>query len=197
MDLIRKNDNLLNNSEIKDILKSVENKIFSNAYSLSDYNNRNNPNHIIEKSSRKGQVIFLEESDVPHFKKIQKAFESFMQDEIYVDVDYYEIQLAKYEEGDFFKLHTDSLLDYTTAKKGKCRKLSMSVQLSDPNDYDGGELQVYIPNQTKNKSFKVETLSNEQGAGIIFPSFLDHSVSKLKTGTRLVLVVWANGNFWR
>jgi PKHD-type hydroxylase len=73
----------------------------------------------------------------------------------------------------------------------------MSIQLSEPEDYDGGQLEVYIPNQTKNKSFSVEKLSDNLGAGIIFPAFLEHSVSKLKSGMRLSLVVWANGNFWK
>ena len=197
MDFVKKINNLLNKSEVNDILKSVEDQIFYKAYSVYDYNNRNNPDYVVQKRSRKGHVRFLEESDVPHFDKIRKAFESFMEKEMNVDVDHYEIQLAKYEMGDFFNPHTDSSLDYATAKTGKCRKLSMSIQLSEPEDYDGGQLEVYIPNQTKNKSFSVEKLSDNLGAGIIFPAFLEHSVSKLKSGMRLSLVVWANGNFWK
>lgn len=196
MGLIRKIDNLLDKSEVGDILKSAEDVLYSEAYSISDYNNRNNSETIFKKD-RQGKVRFLTASEVPHFNKIQEAFESYIQEEMNVDVDEYEIQLAKYEKGDFFKIHSDAVLDYATAKKGRCRKLSMSIQLSESKDYNGGDLEVYKPNQIKNMSYNLEKLSNEQGAGIIFPSFLQHSVSKLKTGTRLALVVWAIGNFWK
>ena len=42
MGLIRKIDNLLDKSEVGDILKSAEDVLYSEAYSISDYNNRNN-----------------------------------------------------------------------------------------------------------------------------------------------------------
>jgi PKHD-type hydroxylase len=63
------------------------------------------------------------------------------------------------------------------------RKLSVILQLSDPNDYTGCELEVSaVPNIPK-----------EQGTLIIFPSYTPHRVTKLITGNRNSLVVWVNG----
>lgn len=66
------------------------------------------------------------------------------------------------------------------------RKLSFTVQLSDPSDFDGGELVV-----------GGETLSPKVGALHVFPSYLPHEVHKVVRGRRLVLVGWMHGATFR
>lgn len=66
------------------------------------------------------------------------------------------------------------------------RKLSFSIQLSDPNNYEGGELILY----KNNKEF---IAPKKRGTIIFFESDLSHKVSEIKRGTRYSLVSWVRG----
>ena len=66
------------------------------------------------------------------------------------------------------------------------RKISVTVQLSDSNEYEGGDLE-FLGTETNTEAFR------QQGTCIIFPSFLAHKVSKVKSGTRLAIVGWIHG----
>lgn len=66
------------------------------------------------------------------------------------------------------------------------RKLSMTIQLSDPSEYEGGELQF----MTKST---VDNLSKTRGIVHVFPSWVLHRVTPVTKGTRKSLVVWACG----
>ena len=66
------------------------------------------------------------------------------------------------------------------------RKLSVVLQLSDPNDYVGGELQM-------NVGGSILTVPKEKGLICFFPSFLLHRVTPLSSGTRKSLVTWLCG----
>jgi PKHD-type hydroxylase len=66
------------------------------------------------------------------------------------------------------------------------RKLSISVQLSDEADYEGGELEFLIGCDKKHASKK-------QGTVIIFPSYLLHKVNPVTKGKRCSLVTWVAG----
>ncbi|MBL4604516.1 MAG: 2OG-Fe(II) oxygenase [Flavobacteriaceae bacterium] len=96
-----------------------------------------------------------------------------------------ELQLTKYSEGDFFDWHLDF-----GAGEISARKLSMTIQLSDPDDYEGGDLQ-FMMNQ------KIETAPREKGTIIIFPSFIMHRVTPITKGTRQSIVGWVSGPPYR
>ena len=66
------------------------------------------------------------------------------------------------------------------------RKISVTVQLSDPNDYVGGDLQFNLGGDFK-------TAPRIQGAAVIFPSFYLHRVTPVKSGTRKSFVLWVGG----
>lgn len=71
------------------------------------------------------------------------------------------------------------------------RKLSFVLQLSDINDYDGGQLQLEHwapPPQDKLK---------RRGTVIVFPAFLKHRVTPVTAGIRHSLVCWKLGPKWR
>ncbi len=91
-----------------------------------------------------------------------------------------ELQLTRYSEGDFFEWH----LDFGTGEIS-ARKLSMTIQLSDPGDYEGDDLQFMI-NQ------KVVSASREKGTIIIFPSFIIHRVTPITKGKRQSIVGWVS-----
>jgi len=66
------------------------------------------------------------------------------------------------------------------------RKLSMSLQLSDPNDYEGGELLLHT-------SHKPTVISREKGMMVFFPSYTLHEVTPVTRGERYSLVAWIHG----
>jgi PKHD-type hydroxylase len=69
---------------------------------------------------------------------------------------------------------------------GISRKLSLVLQLTDPSEYEGGNLQVLIGS---------EPLNVEKRRGLIcaFPSFTIHQVTEVTKGSRQSLVVWLSG----
>jgi PKHD-type hydroxylase len=73
---------------------------------------------------------------------------------------------------------------------GNTRKISISVQLSDPEDYEGGELELW--------NDSTPTICPKgQGTVILFPSYLMHRVAPVTKGTRKSLVLWVGGRPFR
>lgn len=66
------------------------------------------------------------------------------------------------------------------------RKLSLVLQLSDPKDYEGGDLQIFAGG-TPN------TVRKERGLVAAFPSYIMHQVTPVTRGTRQTLVAWVSG----
>ena len=66
------------------------------------------------------------------------------------------------------------------------RKLSVTIQLSAPEDYEGGELALQIGKDPI-------TMPKEQGKIVAFPSYVLHEVRPVTKGTRYSLVAWATG----
>lgn len=95
------------------------------------------------------------------------------------------LQLAEYSDGDFFEWHMDF-----GAGAISHRKLSITVQLSDPDDYEGGELQFMIND-------KVEAAPAKKGTVVIFPSFVLHRVTPITRGLRRSIVGWVSGTPYR
>jgi PKHD-type hydroxylase len=71
------------------------------------------------------------------------------------------------------------------------RKVSIVVQMSDPTEYEGGDLQIWLGGTS--------TLTVPKGLGnvAVFPSFYMHRVSPVTSGTRKSLVMWAGGTPYR
>ena len=67
------------------------------------------------------------------------------------------------------------------------RKLSIVVQLTDPEEYEGGNLEILT---TKNP----EVVTKAAGRAAVFPSFTLHRVTPVTKGTRRTLVAWICGN---
>ena len=95
-------------------------------------------------------------------------------------------QFARYNVGDFYNFHQDAghnPIDY----EEETRKLSMTVQLSDPDSYEGGEFCFY------NGGLEDDVMMQEQGSIIIFDSRMWHRVSPVTKGVRYSLVSWSLG----
>lgn len=103
------------------------------------------------------------------------------------DINFYPtIQFGEYSKECKYGWHHD--VDWDNPKMID-RKLSIVVQLSDPNNYEGG-------------AFEFQYLQNpenfiKQGSILVFPSYQPHQVTEITKGTRYSLVCWAEGPRWR
>jgi len=107
-----------------------------------------------------------------------------------------EFQFTTYGEGKFYDWHMDTNpKPYKTGDlKGKMRKLSVTISLSDGKDYDGGDFELDFRNTSPNKTNRLilKELRNK-GSLVVFPSFIWHKVHPVTRGKRLSLVLWNNG----
>ncbi len=104
------------------------------------------------------------------------------------------IQLAEYdsaEQGHYDK-HIDTFW-VNPLKSGAQRKLSAIIQLSDPNDYEGGEFVLHGAQMEKPKSEDIK----QQGTILFFPSFMEHQLMPVTSGKRYSLACWFEGPSFR
>ena len=95
-------------------------------------------------------------------------------------------QFTEYPEGGFYDWHMDC--DVNMAHEPPVRKISMTLLLNDPSEFEGGDLELMAPG-------KFAEL--KQGHAICFASFLNHRVNPVKRGVRQSLVCWFGGKPFR
>ena len=95
-------------------------------------------------------------------------------------------QFTEYPEGGFYDWHMDC--DVNMAHEPPVRKISMTLLLNDPAEFEGGDLELMAPGRFAEL---------KQGHAICFASFLNHRVNKVKRGVRQSLVVWFGGKPFR
>lgn len=95
------------------------------------------------------------------------------------------IQYTTYTEGEYYNWHNDT---NKPDPNGITRKLSFVLQLSDPSEYEGGDVQIL-----SSASDKLFTLPKDRGVFSVFDSSLKHRVLKVKRGCRKSLVGWITG----
>ena len=91
-------------------------------------------------------------------------------------------QITEYTKGDFYDWHTDTAVDMSV--EPAVRKLSMTLLLNDPSEFEGGELQIVGAKNTE---------LMKQGHAAIFAAFLQHRVTPVTRGVRRSLVMWFGG----
>lgn len=141
----------------------------------------------LSEEHRKGQTFFPQTYSQEIYGKVSVVAYSYIIQNYYkshFNVSEFapEIQFARYKKGDFFSWHIDN-----TGYKNS-RILTMSINLSDENEYTGGELLVrYMGNEI--------ALCKKPGSFIIFPSFLEHQAQTVLSGIRDCLVVWSYSSY--
>jgi len=135
------------------------------------------------------------------------------------DIEFAEdFQFTKYHPDGFYGWHVDGggdmyssylPLDENTKKEkgrlyspfsnwqGKCRKLSVTINLNSPDEYEGGKLKFDYGPHTNDERYHECDEIKPQGSIIVFPSFMYHQVTPVTRGTRYSLVLWALGNPFR
>ena len=119
-------------------------------------------------------------------------------------------KLARWGNKDWFNFHLTNLpslqfTEYDSAYGGKYgkhvdvfwisknpthRKLSIVINLSDPQDYTGADFMMYGVNSRPPDVIK------KQGSVLLFPSFIEHEVTPITSGIRYSLVGWYEGPQW-
>jgi|APCry1669189034_1035192.scaffolds.fasta_scaffold65849_2 PKHD-type hydroxylase len=92
-------------------------------------------------------------------------------------------QLGEYQVGGHYDWHVDE--EFFNKEKGKHRKISVVMQLSDPDSYENGDL---ILDYTQ----KIPA-SRARGSIVAFPSELMHKVTPVTKGVRHSATLWLNG----
>ena len=95
----------------------------------------------------------------------------------------------KYSIGGKFTWH----IDFTSASAN--RKLSYSIQLSDTNDYEGGDLEFFDGDDTGKK--EKDPQLREKGNIIVFPTYSWHRITPITKGIRYAIVGWVHGPTYR
>jgi len=94
-------------------------------------------------------------------------------------------QFTEYPKGGFYDWHMD-LNAFGQDGQNPIRKISMTLLLSDPKDFTGGDLMFSDLGNEKPIQLK-------QGQAIFFASFLRHKVAPVKKGIRRSMVMWFGG----
>ena len=113
-------------------------------------------------------------------------------------------QFTKYGVNQYYGWHCDSWeIPYNKPddlnSHGKIRKLSVTCSLSEPSEYEGGELEFNFNNPEKNKKQNIKKCKEilPRGSIVVFPSFVWHRVCPVFKGTRYSLVIWNLGYPYR
>ena len=136
---------------------------------------------------RKSRVAWVEDKKILNllYDFVDMANRNVFNLHIYKKAD---IQFTEYlaTEGGHYNWHHD--IDWNR-NDGLDRKLSVTVQLSSPDEYEGGD---FLFNECQSPS-----QAKEKGTVLIFPSYLQHKVNPVTKGVRRSLVAWFEGPKWK
>jgi PKHD-type hydroxylase len=139
---------------------------------------------LTNKDVRESQVSWLYSSD------IEFAFRRVTDGILNINSQFFNFDLFGLAEGFQFTrydaptghygMHIDKIFNSTV------RKLSLTIQLSSPEDYEGGELALKF-------GAKANLMPKDLGKMVVFPSYVLHEVRPVTKGTRYSLVAWVTG----
>jgi PKHD-type hydroxylase len=135
---------------------------------------------------RKSNVSWINPND-----SINWVYERIQNIALKLNEDYFKFHLIGFCEGFQFTEYEAPSGHYSTHIdkwfNGPVRKLSITIQLSDPSEYEGGNLELFFANDPV-------IVSKEQGLLAAFPSYALHGVTPVTKGTRYSLVAWISGD---
>jgi len=104
-------------------------------------------------------------------------------------------QFTIYKENQFYGWHPD--YHPRDDAQNRVRKVSLTVSLSDPKDYEGGELEFIVEDTPDKRHSLICKEVSPRGSIVVFPSFVIHRVNPVTKGTRYSLVIWHRGPKWK
>lgn len=138
------------------------------------------------KSIRDSNIAFLRSDDAANawiFQRITRSIIDINQQFWNFDLQRIEtLQYSEYGVGQFYKQHIDMMYQSPTRA---VRKLSFTIQLTDPEEYEGGDVII--------KTGSDSPIHKDLGTINFFPSYVLHEVTPVTKGTRHALVGWITG----
>ena len=197
--------------------KSDDKKISQGELSIQQLKNKQEKNNLKDVYVRDSEIAWLNDTILPYVKTANKN------SGWKYDIDYFEsFQFTVYNSpGGFYGWHNDMATDHQSAYKryiygitevrlkkngnlpfgytkdndlvGKLRKISVTINLTNPLSYEGGNLKFDFGNHFEGDRFYECVESRQQGSIIVFPSYSYHCVTPVTKGTRYSLVLWCSG----
>jgi len=148
-------------------------------------------NGISNDDYRRTTLRWIDHVTHPKFTEIYDEFWKFMHS---VNHDWFNFNVTYLPPLQFTEYTEDEKSEYKTHQdifwlnpSPRHRKLTVILQLSDPADYDGGDLVLQAEEKPPAHALR------QQGTMIIFPSFVYHALTPVTRGTRHSLVAWFEG----
>lgn len=149
----------------------------------------NTASQVLDQDYRKTQIVWVKPGAFVFevlFKYIQSA--NHLGEWNFDITGMEDAQIGKYTDGGHYQWHAD--MD-PPCSQGFQRKLSCSIQLTNENDYEGGDL---IFQESNGNEY---TAPRKQGSIVVFPAYLRHKVTPVTSGTRFSAVGWMRGPAFR
>lgn len=146
---------------------------------------RENDSSGIDKDIRRSQVSWLKNDPKNEwvFERLSNIVSKINAEYFRLDITCFgeDLQLTNYNhlEKGMYGWHQDYGV-------GVSRKISLVVQLTDPSEYEGGNLQIMTNGDPS-------TVSKQRGLIAVFPSYVLHQVTPVTQGSRQSLVAWVSG----
>ena len=194
-------------SECRKLLKyCIKNTKFQEASVINKGFTDSDPQEVVHMSDdrsrsdpkiRKTDVAFIEDRD----NRVNEVAWFYLREankiQFNYDLEHFEaVQFAEYREGDFFDWHQDTS---GIKQSNEIRKLSLTLVLSDPDTFEGGELQFYnggrpIQDMGEITADQIKSDIKAQWTIIVFDSQDWHRVwPPVKNGVRHSIVCWTVG----
>lgn len=160
---------------------------------IEDYFNRIKPmsgqveDKAVHRTTRDSSLRWLQLNEHPDsvwiYERIMNQVQAVNAENWQFKIDGFEtaVQLTEYESGGHYTWHQD-----IGSGQSGLRKLSVSVQLTAPDTYEGGGLELHATQKPVN-------MPRHRGTIVIFPSYTLHRVTPMSSGKRRSLVAWIGG----
>ena len=145
-------------------------------------------NEPVDNLYRRSEILFLDDMEIftPLYSTIFEKVMAVNTVHFKYSINYseaFQYSLYKEENAGYYDVHTDSQLRNTN---GSTRKISFSILLNDPREFEGGKLMLHSTRDPME-------LDLNKGDMVLFPSFVPHSVTPVTKGIRKTLVGWICG----
>lgn len=166
---------LLDSAELSEVLAEVGQRVFSDGKSTASGLAREVKNNL-QLTGKDPRITALQETILSSFRR-NSQFRSFA-----IPRRVAAPMFSRYDPGMAYGAHID------TALMGDLRTdLSVTLFLSRPDTYDGGELVLDLP--LGNQEIKLDA-----GEAILYPSNAVHHVAPVTRGSRLAAVTWVQSS---
>ena len=153
-------------------------------------------NLIKAKDKPDGDAIKTSQVKFVHLRSIQNLILPFLDYIFTANTNYYGFALFQLTGSKILNYNTYNIdeeytwhIDATPQSLVKDIKLTCLLNCSDTS-YEGGDLRLFSGQEITIKDFK-------PGSAIVFPSFINHKVEKVISGSRATLAIWMNGPKFR